>query len=165
MQYLQNEIGAIVNNIWSSILAIDIQSLDEQISLTDEGRHLTGVVQIEGEWNGVVALLYPCTLARRIASSMFDVPVGDATLEDLRDAMAEMVNMTGGNIKGLLPGITKLSIPMVGEGDDYSIVVRGSKLLTRIPFLCEGEFVWVTLYETTNQDHAPNGRQHEANVC
>jgi CheY-specific phosphatase CheX len=56
----------------------------------------------------------------------------------MQDALGEITNMTGGNIKALLPGACHLSLPAVVEGTSYTIRVPSTRIVTRVPFECEG---------------------------
>lgn len=164
MNYLQHEITSITKNIWNTVLNMEVQNLDGDVSPSDcvKGRFLTGVVQIEGKWRGVVSLRYPSTLAKEVAARIFSVPLEKVSLEDMRDAMAEMVNMTGGNLKGALPKPSTLSIPTVGEGTDYTIVVNGTRLLNCLAFQCGGETFWVSVFETPRKNDFSEDQSHEA---
>jgi hypothetical protein len=46
--------------------------------------------------------------------------------------------MTGGNIKALMTGSCHLSLPAVVEGTTYTIRVPSTKVVTRVPFECNG---------------------------
>ena len=57
------------------------------------------------------------TTAERIARALFATAPGDAVpTEDVRDALGEMANVIGGNLKGLMPESGVLTIPVVARG-------------------------------------------------
>jgi chemotaxis protein CheX len=89
-------------------------------------------------------------VARLAASIMFSNDPHKVTIADLQDAVAELVNMIGGNFKALLPETCYLSLPSVVEGGDYSARVPGSALLGRVPFVCEGHAMSITVLEKRN---------------
>ncbi len=71
-------------------------------------------VTISGEWNGVVTLEFGAGTAEAVSARMLGL---DETSEaDVADAVGELVNMVGGNIKSLMPGPSVLSLPVVSAG-------------------------------------------------
>ena len=93
--------------------------------LSDEGHLLPGgmgdgelsaTVTITGAWNGTTCLSCSETAARHAARVMFDMTDEELTADEVRDAIGELINVVGGNIKGILPGPTELGLPVVHEG-------------------------------------------------
>lgn len=80
---------------------------------------VTALIGFEGSYSGLVVLHCPEPLARRTASSL--LRVGDnIAAQDVHDAMGEVVNILGGDIKLLLDGSGKkvhLSVPSVFDGE------------------------------------------------
>lgn len=68
-------------------------------------------IDITGRWNGTVTLAVPDELGRRAAAAMFACDPDAVRAEDIEDAVAELANMIGGNVKSLLPGPSELSLP------------------------------------------------------
>lgn len=74
-------------------------------------------VTVRGEWNGVVALEMTTSGAQRLTRSMLGLDSSEELVDgDLVDAIGEMVNMIGGNVKGLVRGPCRLSLPLVAAG-------------------------------------------------
>lgn len=73
-------------------------------------------VRISGGWEGAIALSCPPELARMAAVFMFSVEPDGASLEDAREALAELTNIVGGNLKALLPPPCHSSLPMLIRG-------------------------------------------------
>jgi CheY-specific phosphatase CheX len=145
MQYLEQEIISLTQYIWGATLNLEAVPHHEPVSPAPGSRTLDGVINITGAWAGALVLQVPEHVARRAASVMFEVQEGAATLEDMQDAVGELTNMTGGNVKALFEGQCALSLPAVVEGHDYSIRVPGSKAVTRVSFDLEGEPLVVSL--------------------
>ena len=61
---------------------------------------------------------------------MFDASNGNVTVRDIRDTLAELTHIAGGNIKALLPPPCYLSLPVVVDGQEYVLRMPGSKVLT-----------------------------------
>ena len=78
---------------------------------------------------------------------MFSVPEGELGDEDLRDALGELTNMVGGNIKTLLPGSEFISLPTVIEGSDYGVARLDSDIVARAQATSEGLPLQVVLLE------------------
>ncbi|NIQ01639.1 MAG: chemotaxis protein CheX, partial [Nitrospinaceae bacterium] len=53
----------------------------------------------------------PIPLARQAAAIMFQLQEDTAGPEEIQDAFGELANITGGNIKALLPEPSYLSLP------------------------------------------------------
>jgi chemotaxis protein CheX len=68
-------------------------------------------VAISGAWNGTVTLSCSRELARRAAAAMLGCAVPDVDEGSWRDAMSEIANILGGNLKAVLPGPSQLGLP------------------------------------------------------
>lgn len=144
---LDDEICQITQSIWTTILSLPIEpdeAAAERLN-EDRKRSLTGCVQLTGEWEGAVLLFCTKTLALTAASIMFEVEPEKLTAEEVQDALGELTNMTAGNIKTLVPGASRLSLPAVVEGEDYSVFVPGSTVVRQVNFDCAGQPLQVTL--------------------
>src|SRR5262249_23106587 len=147
------EILQLAATIWEATLGLPIKP-EESGSIGARSRVTAACIQLTGAWNGAILLDCPADVARRAASIMFSVAPADATVSDLQDAVAELVNMIGGNVKGLIPDQCYLSLPAVVEGGDYSARVPGSRMINRIPFSCDGHTVTISILEKIEQASA-----------
>lgn len=78
------------------------------------GSPIEAEIELSGDWVGYVRLSTDTRTAQRIAAAMLAVPdEGNLAAEDVRDAIGEIVNMVGGNVKGALSGTTSLGLPVV----------------------------------------------------
>jgi chemotaxis protein CheX len=154
MQVAETDICEVVAGIWSSVLGLDIRRGAEPAPSREGSGFLTGCVQITGLWEGAVTLDCSAALARRTAAIMFGLEPDAASIAEIHDALGELTNMTGGNIKTLLPGPCQLSLPAVVEGTDYRVIVPGSHVVTQLAFECQGEPVKVTLLKGQKTAHA-----------
>jgi chemotaxis protein CheX len=145
MQIYEEEIYRITETVWHSILGLEMARREEPLPEQPDARFLTGYVQITGAWHGALRVDCSFQLARRLAAIMFRFEAKQTTIDDIRDALGEVANITGGNIKGLLPGPCRLSLPVVVDGSDEALVLPGSRILTRITLECEQEPFRVTL--------------------
>jgi chemotaxis protein CheX len=138
------DIRDITGSVWSSVLGAQPEGRgDEEARLS--GAVWTGCVQMAGGWDGAVTVQCPAHLVRGAAASMFDVDPLDISADEMRDALGELANMIGGNIKALLPGPTQLSLPFVVEGDKDALKIQDVVAVHRVWFHSFGETFAVTL--------------------
>lgn len=144
MQFIENEICQYTENIWNSTLGLDAQPTEDEFRLQGQGNTLAGCVQITGSWEGAVAIICPMPLAEQAAKIMFGLKDDPASSDDIQDALGELANMTGGNIKSLLPEPSYLSLPAVTV-TDCGFRMPGSELVTQVTFKCNGQHFQVSL--------------------
>jgi hypothetical protein len=73
-------------------------------------------VDIIGPWNGSVVLTCaPATAAALTESVLMTRPPTIVDDEDVADALGELANVLGGNIKSVLPGPSRLGLPQIGS--------------------------------------------------
>jgi len=111
------------------------------------GAVATSCVQVTGPWSGAITLDCSAELARRSAAAMFQTAPDDLTTAEINDAVGELANMTGGNVKNLVPGLSQLSLPAVAQGVDFHLAVPGAVVVNQVDFLCDGEPLRITVLE------------------
>ena len=105
------------------------------------GGLLRGSVSISGESNAIVTVDCSEELATRIGAAMFDTDAEELTPEEVEDALGEIANIIGGNIKALLPGPSKLGLPQI----DQRVTSRPPRTLVQRAFDCTGQPIVVCL--------------------
>jgi CheY-specific phosphatase CheX len=75
------------------------------------------------------------------------MPADAVEPEMVRDAMGEMANVIGGAVKAGITGTKSLSLPTVVQGEDHTVYVPDMSLAAVRAFTCEGELLWVKLFE------------------
>ena len=73
-------------------------------------------VAVSGGWNGWITLEVSRAAARDLTRRMLHAP--DVSEEDVSDAVGELVNVLGGNVKSLLVDGSVLGLPQVGDADE-----------------------------------------------
>ena len=141
----EEELFQFTETIFESMLSLVVQRSSEPVNGKGTERFITGCIQITGAWEGTITLECSTELARKASAIMFDVEPAAATDAEIQDALGELTNMTGGNIKNLLPGTCHLSLPSVTEGVDYTVSVPGSQLQSQVTFECEGQPLVVSM--------------------
>lgn len=140
MQYLEEEITQVTTIVWESVLGIALLPQQEIPLVTDP---IVGCVRVTGAWNGAVTIECGEEVARSAAATMFGVAPKLAGAAEIRDAMGELVNMTGGNVKALLPSVSVLALPTVEE--DGIAVLPDAEVITEVAFTSEGRPLVVRL--------------------
>ena len=107
-----DDVQMLVDEVWTSFLGTEEPLLPCAPGEVNVG--WSAAVTVSGEWHGMVSVELPTGLAEEVTRRMLLV---DETLdEDVADAVGELVNMIGGNVKSLMPGPSVLSLPVVAAG-------------------------------------------------
>jgi chemotaxis protein CheX len=141
------QIVGITQAVWTSFTGKVIRSVDDQV-VADTDDVTVGCVAVTGEWQGCVLLACPAQLARAAAAAMFDRPAEELTDDEVADALGELTNMIGGNIKSLLPGPSLLSMPAVTVGASYTVRIPRAVLVNRVALACEHLRLTVSIWQT-----------------
>ncbi|HWJ07885.1 MAG TPA: chemotaxis protein CheX [Nocardioides sp.] len=115
-----DDVQAVTEDVWMALVGED-EALVPRLVPAGSPIDATGVwsaaTTVSGAWQGVVTVELDETVAHALAARMLAIPdateVGDG---DVADAVGELVNMVGGNIKSLMPGPSVLSLPAVAAG-------------------------------------------------
>lgn len=109
---LQNSVGILAD--------MELEFEPHSTDGPDEAMSVTAVIGFDGEYRGVLSLHCPEAIALRIAEGMLGIKPEDID-DDVRDAVGEVVNILGGEVKSFLsPGGLEvaLSTPEVFYGND-----------------------------------------------
>ncbi|MCA9084118.1 MAG: chemotaxis protein CheX [Planctomycetaceae bacterium] len=131
----------IISNVFDDMLAMPTQVVDRPVSEFNTDR-IVAAIRISGSVEEVVVVEAPTASASLIGETMFAADPGTLASEEICDAVGEVVNMIGGNVKGLYDGDSKLSLPCVsqesgvvdsgfGNGDTVCVNVSGHPVLVR----------------------------------
>lgn len=155
MEISESDILELTVNIWNSVLEMEASPADASAPLPETERTLSGCITLDGAWKGAVALHCSTGLARRVASVIFGVAPEMASQDEVQDALGELTNMIGGQMKSLLPRPTHLSLPAVAEGVDYTLRIPGCRILNQVRLDCAGESFVVTLLHQGERETLP----------
>lgn len=151
MQLLADiDLGEVTESVWTSMLGFEIATTDESYDAAHDGRFLVGCVQITGGVDAAVLIEVPEPLGRQLAVTMFGTDEPGIADDEIWDALGEMANMIGGNVKGMLSGQSALSLPTVAEGRDYRVVVPGGGVMQALTYRCEQWLMRVQLIGRQN---------------
>ena len=165
MQVDPSSVSKLVQEVWASMLGVDLGDHGESIVAGREERPLQGSVRFAGAWCGAVLLSCSPQFARTVAAGMFDTEPGSLSTAEVHDALGEIVNVIGGNLKHLLPGPCQLSLPAVREVENPRAAQSGEGLVTDVGFVCNKEMFRVAVVEDTTGSENRNEMQEEINPC
>ena len=145
MHFGEDEVQSITESVWASVLGLEVRRCPEWVAGADDAP-MAGYVRISGAWQGAVVLCCPVPLARETARIMFGTEADATSSAQTADALGELANMTGGNLKSLLPEPCELSLPTVVSGAGGE-AAAGAELLARVGFECLGRPFVVSVFE------------------
>ena len=140
-----SETEQIVTGVFQTMLGCEV------FPAADEGRSpagsVTAAIYFAGTWRGAVLVETSEESACQWTARLMSIPLPTKYSDDVQDAMGELVNMIGGNLKSVLPTGVGLSMPSVVQGRSYSLRVIGGSLTHRQSFAGELGPFSVTLVE------------------
>jgi len=143
---IARDLREVVEVVWTVTLGFEV--LDAVGSLPPPAASTwCGCVRVVGGWSGLVKLSMAEVLARQAAAVMFGAPPESLSNDDLIDALGELTNVTGGNVKALLPGPSQLSLPSVVAGADLAHVAPGESVLCEVAFQTGGSQIRAQVVE------------------
>lgn len=117
------DVHDVTAEVWSSLLGEGIPLLSREVppgTPFDPVGVWSASVSVSGGWSGMVTVELTADVARTLTRTMLalpaDVPDDELGDADVADAVGELVNMVGGNVKSLMPGPSALSLPSVAAG-------------------------------------------------
>ncbi len=127
-------VEAIANEAWTALVGEDEPLVPVPGDLPADS--VSAWVDVVGPWTGSVVL----TTGRQTAADLTRALLGESAPElldheDVADAIGEIANVVGGNVKAALPGPSTLGLPAVGEAP----VVRNPEDVCRIDVLWRGQ--------------------------
>lgn len=147
MQFLEQEILEIAEATWQSIVGMQVSSGGGTATMPSPEGFLTGSVEISGAWNGVVLMHGAEPLIREAAAVIFGSNGDEVSHQDQLDAMYELTNIIGGNIKSLLPEPCQLALPKVESTTSDMLEVPGAERMSDLVFDCQGQSLYVSVWK------------------
>jgi chemotaxis protein CheX len=141
---LRERIIESAKEIFSSMLMMDISAMEElKTEALPHVDSISGVIGLAGTHKGVLAIHLPQRVAMAITSSFLGMDV-DEMNSDVEDAVGELANMLGGNVKSILSEKGRdinLSMPTTISGRHYDYQSNKDAERIFISFLCDtGQF-------------------------
>lgn len=145
MYFDEGDIRQVTQTVWDLVLKMEAErGTQHTLPRAGEGV-ISGSVRVSGSWNGSITLYCFTGLAEQAASIMFGVPAATLAGEDVSDAIGELANIIGGNVRALLPEPCQLSLPTVHRG---RYEAQGEPALYELGFTSQGQSFWIILAES-----------------
>jgi chemotaxis protein CheX len=145
---LRERMAASTIEIFTSMVMMEISvagDVNENYGILENS--ITGVVGLTGTTKGVLAVHIPHNVAFAITGNFLGIEL-DEVNEDVEDAIGELANMVGGNVKSLLSEKGRdidLSLPSTVSGKEYGFhTIKGAEKIV-IPFRSDTGVFFVEL--------------------
>jgi chemotaxis protein CheX len=119
---IQDKIIDSTKEIFSSMVMMEVSVKEVEVQHGPLQDTITGMIGLAGTHKGILAVHIPYTVAMAITSSFLMMDVTEID-EDVHDAIGEVANMLGGNVKTILSEKGRdidLSLPSTIAGSEYS---------------------------------------------
>ena len=137
------DIMGLSESVFLSMLALEVHPSDEP--LHTDLQLITGAVYYAGPWKGAVLVQCNREQAREFTARLMGIPKPDEINDDVRDAVGELTNILGGNLKPILPHGVGLSMPSVVEGYPTALRICGDNPIIRLGFSSAIGLFWLTV--------------------
>jgi chemotaxis protein CheX len=106
-------VQGIADETWLALLGVTDGLVPLSAPLPDDA--LSAWVVVSGPWTGAVVLSCARATAEELSRTLLGEPeTQPVASEDVADALGELANVVGGNVKALLPAPSVLGLPEVG---------------------------------------------------
>ena len=131
----RQDLVQMVDDLFTSMLNLAVDTNPRPVADVDDDA-LSASVRIDGGFRVLVQVIATERLSRMIASVMFGIPKADIEPEEIYDALGEISNVIGGNVKGVIDRDCHLSLPCVGpaatalqpDGQAIAFEIQGEPL-------------------------------------
>jgi chemotaxis protein CheX len=144
----EETVQSIAQEAWSALVGDDEFLVPLPGGLPDDA--VSSWVEVVGPWTGVVVLTCGRSTAEELARCLLAEhapPVLDA--EDIEDALGELANVVGGNVKAVLPGPSVLGLPDVGSAPEPGLPAD----ICRVDLLWRGQSLTISVQGSTDALH------------
>ncbi len=142
---IKQKIIECTQEIFTSMIMMDISVSDETPQIPKVLHdNISGMIGLGGTHKGILGIHLPYVVAMAITSSFLGMEVTEIG-EDVEDAVGELANMLGGNVKTILSEKGRdieLSLPSTIHGKEYGVQTSHDTENVVISFACEvGNFI------------------------
>jgi len=123
---IEKRIAASVEEIFSTMVMMPVTLSTERNELNPLTDSITAIIGFSGDTKGLLAVHMPLKVAFAVTGSFLMMDVSELN-EDVEDAIGELANMLGGEIKNMLSSGGKgidLSVPSTISGASYDFQAR-----------------------------------------
>jgi chemotaxis protein CheX len=134
--------------IFTTMVMMEVSQSGEPLNeLQSMKNSITGMVGLAGTHKGVIAIHTPNAVALGITGGFLGMEVTEIN-DDVHDAIGEIANMLGGNIKTILSDRGKdiiLSLPSTISGEEYRFQSQNDVDMVIVPFTSPSGTFYVEL--------------------
>lgn len=152
-QPTNDDLSTIAEQVWSSYLDPEGTAPLLPFPAPRQLVEVSASVSVAGAWRGHVVLSCSSTASKNAAAALLGVDFDEVTAEDIADALGELANIIGGNIKSLLPEPSALSLPHVLLGRVDSEHWPAVKEICQLSGSWQDEMVCISVLES-NEDNS-----------
>lgn len=113
-----DELMEITTQVWSSYIDVEGENPLLAGETSTESGGVCASVSLTGAWRGHVVVVCSTDASRAAAAALMGIEAADVSEDDVADALGELANVIGGNLKSLLPEPSALSLPHVVSGEN-----------------------------------------------
>jgi Chemotaxis phosphatase CheX len=125
---------SVAQQAFSVLAEIEVFPSPAVAELTPMGPDIRGIICYAGESQGRIRIECSPSIAFAFTERMTGAELPTAFNEDVRDAIGELINTIGGNLKGLLPAGTRINTPFVFAQPADKTQGPPEPLLSRLTF-------------------------------
>ncbi|HEV7823467.1 MAG TPA: chemotaxis protein CheX [Mycobacteriales bacterium] len=141
------DVEQIVGEVFGSFLGGD-DTMPIPVASSEGDPTVAASVSITGGWSGHVVFGCSESASRIAAAHLLMMSEDELADADIADAVGELANMIGGNIKSLLPGPSALTLPLVSLGG-AALHLPSSTEAVRLDLTWQGQPVRVSVWAST----------------
>ena len=147
-------VQGIAEEAWLALVGYDEFLVPLPGGLPDDA--ISSWVEIVGPWTGAVVL----TTGRSTAEELSRCLVAEHAPpvledEDIEDALGELANVVGGNVKAVLPGPSVLGLPETGHGTGPAPRAGDPADTVRVDLLWRGQSLTITVQGSAGAPQTP----------
>ena len=137
---IKDKIVESTKEIFSTMVMMDVSVVDQDSLARQAAKDgISGIIGLAGTHKGVLAIHIPGPVAMAITGSFLGMDVEEIN-EDVEDAVGELANMLGGNVKTILSENGRdieLSLPTTISGTNYDFQSAKDVEVTTLAFATE----------------------------
>jgi chemotaxis protein CheX len=142
LERFTTDIYQFTESVFQSMLGLEVQPAEMALPTAEL---ITGAIYYAGSWKGATLLQCEPREAYGFAARLMGIQQPTSFDDDVRDAMGELTNIIGGNMKPILPPGVGLSMPSVIYGRPSALKICGNVPLVRLAFSSEVGSFWLTI--------------------
>ncbi|MCA9187850.1 MAG: chemotaxis protein CheX [Pirellulaceae bacterium] len=146
MQIDNDTLTQVACDVFTSMLGIPIEPAAQEPADAAEPL-VASYIGVSGDWTSALEIVTTERVARQIASGMYEAAADNLPENDVFDALGEIANMIGGNVKGIIGGECSLSLPRVDRRREWSFTDTQGAPCTDLHFHCLNGIVAMRLTE------------------